>query len=134
MEEFIILALSLTDWSWLLYINGSVALTLRVDIVSPAATRRLHQTCIAGSVRLSVCPSVRLSVCPSVRLSVCPSVRLSVCPSVRLSVCPSVRLSKEGESGGRALQVGRSRMPEFASLKYCDHYWEANTIKEHANI
>ena len=80
--------------SWLLDIICSVALALRVDIVSLAATRRLQQTffcCVCPSVRLSVCPSVRLSVCPSVRLSVCPSVRLSVCPSVRLSFCPSVR-------------------------------------------
>ena len=36
----IILALSLTDWSWLQDIICSVALALRVDIVSPAATQR----------------------------------------------------------------------------------------------
>ena len=96
MYVHFIRALSLTNWSCLPDIICSVALALRVDIVTPAATRRLQQTficCVCPSVRLSVCPSVHLSVCPSVRLSVCPSVRLSVCPSVRLSVCPSFRLS-----------------------------------------
>ena len=46
-----ILALSLTDWSCLLGIICSVALALRVDIVSP-------ETFIC-----CVCPSVPLSLC-----------------------------------------------------------------------
>ena len=39
----LILVLSLTYWSWLQDIICSVALALRVDIVSPAATLRLQQ-------------------------------------------------------------------------------------------
>ena len=78
----LILALSLTDWSWLLDIICSVALALRVDIVSPEATRRPYQTFIC-------------------------------------CVCPSVPLS-----GGRVQRTrlaSRSRMPELASLNYCDN-------------
>ena len=48
------LSLSLTDWSWLLHIICSVALALRVDIVSedPAPTADLYLLC------LSLFPSV----------------------------------------------------------------------------
>ena len=53
---YFMLALSRTDWSWFMDIICSVALALRVDIVSPAATRRLQQTFICG-----VCPYVPLS-------------------------------------------------------------------------
>ena len=59
LVESLLLALSLTAWSWFLEIICSVALALRVDIVSPAATRRLQQTCICR-----VCASLRLSLCP----------------------------------------------------------------------
>ena len=72
---------------WTLF---AVAMALRVDIVSPAATRRLQQTficCVCASVRLYGFPSVPLC------LSVCPSVCLSICPYVHKCVCPSVRLS-----------------------------------------
>ena len=55
-RELFLLALSLTDWSWLLDIICSVALPLMVDIVSPAVTWRLQQTYLRC---LSLCPSVR---------------------------------------------------------------------------
>ena len=45
------------------------------------------------------------------------------------SGCPSVRRA----SPATRLASG-NRMPQLASLKYCNNCYEANTIKEHANI
>ena len=53
----IILALSLTDWSWLQDLICSVALALRFAIVRPAASRRLTSDlywCVCASVPLAV--------------------------------------------------------------------------------